>query len=154
MGTKRVGWARIRSLINENQNQIKIRNNKLRALTADTTLTAADSGDIFTLVTAVDVTLPAPGTGLRYRFLVKENTPATACTVVATSTLCFGSCLADTNGTLSLVANGTPGTGFTTATIHADTEQGAWLEYTSDGTNWYVHGSGTTASGNVWVAYT
>ena len=38
MGTKRVGWARIRSLINENQNQLKTRNHQVISAAAAKTL--------------------------------------------------------------------------------------------------------------------
>ena len=46
MGTKRVGWARIKSLINENENQLKRRNCAVEALTEDKPQAAApDGGD-------------------------------------------------------------------------------------------------------------
>jgi len=158
----RVGLARTQALIENLKRELQMNGSSLSgvkdgvvALTADKTLTALDSGRIITIdctSTGVDVTLPAAAKGLYYKFVVVENTPSNAATIVATSTLCFGSVLADFNGTLSVVANTTPGTGFTTATITVTTEQGSYLEYRCDGTNWYVNGSGTDASA-IWVAY-
>ena len=145
----RVGLARTQALIENLKRELQMNGSSLSgvkdgvvALTADKTLTALDSGRIIT----------AAAKGLYYKFVVVENTPSNAATIVATSTLCFGSVLADFNGTLSVVANTTPGTGFTTATITTTTEQGSYLEYRCDGTNWYVNGSGTDASA-IWVAY-
>lgn len=78
MGTKRVGWARIRSLINENTNQLKIRTAQLKAVTAATTLTADDSGAIihWTHGSAHDITLPTATVGLHYTFVLVAGAAA------------------------------------------------------------------------------
>ena len=70
MGTKRVGWARIKSLINENQNQLKIRNAQIITITnATQVLTAADSGaQILFAGAAATATLPAVAAGLNFKF--------------------------------------------------------------------------------------
>jgi len=82
MGTKRVGWARIRSLINENTaNQLssprkKVDNSTLNTASGATaTLTAAQGGTHFNIDGTDDivVNLPTPSTGnvgLHYSFLV------------------------------------------------------------------------------------
>ena len=72
MGTKRVGWARIRSLINENQNQLKRRNREVISAAAAKTLTAADSGAViyWTQADAHDITLPTAAAGLNYTFFI------------------------------------------------------------------------------------
>ena len=76
MGTKRVGWARIKSLINENQNALQTRYQSTKTTTADTTLTAADSGKTIFLdgSTTHDVTLPSAKTGLTFTFFLVNAT--------------------------------------------------------------------------------
>ena len=78
MGTKRVGWARIRSLINENQNQIGSPVVRLRsALTSATSLTNSDCGSIILLngaaaSTNVEHTMPTtPKLGMELKFLLQ-----------------------------------------------------------------------------------
>ena len=73
MGTKRVGWARIRSLINENQNEIKVRNKDILAVSAVKTLTAADSGATVYLTkngSGFNITLPDAEVGLSFKFVI------------------------------------------------------------------------------------
>ena len=81
MGTKRVGWARIRSLINENQNQItaprlKVDNTTLNTgADVTTTLTAAQGGTHFNIDGTDDIVVNMPAlsagnVGLHYSFLV------------------------------------------------------------------------------------
>jgi hypothetical protein len=76
MGTKRVGWARIRSLINENANQLGPRYTKVRSvLTADTTLTSADFGSVILLSGAaalnLEMVLPSsPPVGAELKFVL------------------------------------------------------------------------------------
>jgi len=72
MGTKRVGWARIKSLINENQNSLKMRKRvtKAAAASSTTTLTAADSGKVILLApNAAVVNLPSPEVGLHFEIV-------------------------------------------------------------------------------------
>jgi hypothetical protein len=82
MGTKRVGWARIRSLINENENQLGPRRAKVRsALTADTTLTAADYGRVILLdgssALNLEMVLPAnPPVGAELKFVLVATSNA------------------------------------------------------------------------------
>jgi len=73
MGTKRVGWARIQALINENQNQMKFRNVQYKAVSSATTLTAADSGAVIIWTHSAsnhDITLPAATVGLNFKFII------------------------------------------------------------------------------------
>jgi hypothetical protein len=88
MGTKRVGWARIKSLINENANQLAPRYRHVRtALSADTTLTAADYGKVILLdgssALNFTITLPTePTVGAELTFcLAAANNAATQCVV-------------------------------------------------------------------------
>ena len=68
MGTKRVGWARIQSLINENGNLMQLKRVQVKEVSATTTLTAADSGAtiVWTMGSAHDITLPAAEEGLHF----------------------------------------------------------------------------------------
>ena len=75
MGTKRVGWARIRSLINENGNQLQFRREVAPALLtdADTTLTTADNCGRINIVPDLTgtrtYTLPSPVAGRVIEFV-------------------------------------------------------------------------------------
>ena len=75
MGTKRVGWARIRSLINENDNQLKLKRPQIVAVTTDTTLKATQSGALiaWTLGTTHHITLPDAEVGLQYNFVIETG---------------------------------------------------------------------------------
>jgi len=83
MGTKRVGWARIKSLVNENQNDLKHRRASVKAaLTGNTTLTAADYGSVILIdasaaATNFTITLPtAPAVGDTFKFQLIKNSAA------------------------------------------------------------------------------
>ncbi len=73
MGSRRVGWARIKSLINENQNELKFRNLQVKSIATATTLTAGDSGALLVWTTSTDndrhITLPAAKAGLHFRVI-------------------------------------------------------------------------------------
>ena len=73
MGTKRVGWARIRSLINENGNQLAIPRVLQQSSSQIHTLTADDSGKSFYLADKFAITLPAAAAGLEFNFVLKED---------------------------------------------------------------------------------
>ena len=76
MGTKRVGMARVQSLINENVNQLKLKLQQQVSLvhnvTSNHTLTAAQSGATFfwTHGSAHDITLPAATAGMHFKFVI------------------------------------------------------------------------------------
>ncbi len=82
MGTKRVGWARIKSLINENQNELKTRNHEVLALNSagTLTLTAAQSGVTiyWTHGSAHNVRLPVAAPGLNFTFIVATKSSSNA----------------------------------------------------------------------------
>jgi len=139
MGTKRVGWARIKSLINENQNQLKLRNKVVRTLTSDTTLSESDSGSIIVMDTTaqVDVTLPAVAAGLNFHFCLKNST--TQSDIAATTSVILGN-MGATGGTAISMAG-------QTIVISTNAVAGDWLELVSDGTNWYASGYTGHASG-------
>ncbi len=73
MGVRQIGWARIKSLINENQNQLKHRNTQVVDVSEATTLSADQSGAVVLLdqsASAYDITLPAAAVGLSFTFVI------------------------------------------------------------------------------------
>ena len=84
MGTKRVGWARIKSLINENTNGLRFQNQNVETVTADKTLVADDSGKTFLInQNGIDVTLPTPTAGMNFKFVMAQDYATADCTVTA-----------------------------------------------------------------------
>jgi hypothetical protein len=76
MGTKRVGWARIKSLINENTNEMHFRRGAFDKGTATVSLTTKQSGKTIIvgplaagLAADTVFTLPTAAAGLHYRFV-------------------------------------------------------------------------------------
>jgi len=143
MGTKRVGWARIRSLINENQNQLHRKVDAIKTVTSDTTLSAADSGKIIMMgQNGVDITLPAATAGMNFTVIQYQDYVTAVCTVVAAA----GDFMAGAVGGPSAAAqNLADGSSNLTATWGTATLMGDRLHLVSDGTYWYV--SGTAAAG-------
>lgn len=92
MGTKRVGWARIRSLINENQNQLKTRNHQVISAAAAKTLTSDDSGATiyWTQSDAHDITLPAATAGLNFTFFIVAGSAHNHYIVTETDDVVYG----------------------------------------------------------------
>ena len=93
MGTKRVGWARIRSLINENQNEIKVRNTDIVAVTTTKTLVANDSGATVYMTkngSGYTVTLPAATVGSSFKFVIAAGGAANHYLTCAGSDGIFG----------------------------------------------------------------
>ena len=139
MGTKRVGWARIKSLINENSNQLKIRNEQVISVGAAETkvLTADDSGALVYLGGAgvATATLPAVAAGLNFRFY---STSARVHIVNGGAAVIQGSYHHNTNGsTLARVAVSNA----TSLALHsANPLIGDHFELSCDGTNWYLSG--------------
>ena len=80
MGTKRVGWARIRSLINENTNLMSIQAKRYVSGTETMSLTAEQSGQTVLVGAAAAglaadtiYTLPAASNGLNFKFVYVGN---------------------------------------------------------------------------------
>jgi hypothetical protein len=108
MGTKRVGWARIRSLINENQNQLKIRNDQVVAATT-TTLTAGQSGATIlwdASAAGTILTLPAAATGLNFKIILKDTVHTDDdCQITVTAGDCFYGVITLSSATIDKIAN-------------------------------------------------
>lgn len=142
MGTKRVGWARIRKLINENTNPLHHQHGVVVAITGNKTLTATDGGKKFTIGSAVAaVTLPTAavaGSGWSCEFWVNNETAAVTITAPGTD-LILGSVMTSADGgTLQLqpaTAIGTEVLTFTGTVVKGDHAK-LWC----DGTNYFVDG--------------
>ena len=113
------------------------------ALTADTTLTAADSGKVFFLdATGEEILLPAVGVsaGVKYKFIVTAAVAVSSWTIVATTAKIYGQVVEA--GLVQLAAAET-----TITLVHTSKATiGDWLTLESDGTNWYVAGQFAVAA--------
>ena len=139
MGTKRVGWARIRSLINENQNELKIRNREIISVGAAETkvLSANDSGALVLLGGAgvATATLPSVAKGLNFVFYA---TSAQIHVINGGASVIQG--VYYHNNALTTM-NRVAVANKSSLTLHASNPLiGDRLEFHSDGTNWYVYG--------------
>ena len=139
MGTKRVGMARVKSLINENTNQLKRRNQEIIQVGAGETkvLTAADSGALVYLGGGgvATATLPAVAAGLNFRFYV---TSAQVHIINGGATKIQGSYMHSSNkGTHAHVAIADK----SSLTLNSSNPAiGDFINLSCDGTNWYADG--------------
>lgn len=117
-----------------------------KAISADTTLTAADSGKSIILDAVGEaITLPAPADGLKFKFICSVTTATTDWTIVSATDVIYGSAqvagavvAASAENTITLVV--------------AKFLPGDWVSLESDGTNWYVEGSVVTTAGLTFTA--
>ena len=118
-------------------------------LTEASTLTQADSGKVFMLNSATEfaTTLPAPASGLHYKFICKAA-PASASYTIVTN----GSANIFIGGINELeVDTGDDGPydadGDTITFVDAVAVVGDWVEMISDGTSWYITGQANADGG-------
>lgn len=112
-----------------------------KAITADTTLTASDSGKIISLDAVGEaITLPAPSEGLNYEFECNTTTATSNWTITATDSIIYGS--AEVAGAVVAASAET-----TITLVVAKFLPGDWIRLRSDGTKWYVAGSVVTTAG-------
>ncbi len=93
MGTKRVGMARVKSLINENVNQLKLKNQEIKAVSAAIVLKASESGATVYLTkngSGYNVTLPAAKVGMSFKFVIAAGGAANHYIVSQTDDKIFG----------------------------------------------------------------
>jgi len=115
----------------------------VEVLTEATTLTAKDSGKLFSLQAAAGAAITLPSvtmTGFKAKFVVGLAFANTAWTVVAATNVIQG----------NVIVNSTdvPGANENTITFAKAAETlGDWAEVVSDGTNWYVSGVAYAAGG-------
>ena len=157
MGNRRVGWARIKSLINENTNEMHFRRGAFVKGTATVSLTAKQSGQTIIVgplaagLAADSVfSLPTAADGLWYRFVyVGGAADAHDIRVDAGS---------DTNFYIGGVNQHDPDNGGDdTTVVYSDNgsnsivnlltpNSGTWLEVYCDGTNWFITGTLVSAT--------
>jgi len=116
-------------------------------ITADPTITAADSGKTFFLnnATGFDTALPAPALGLRFRFIVGATAPTSGnhtLTTASNATVIFGSFSTAADGT----ACGIGATEDTISFVASTAITGDMVDIISDGTNWYTQGQCAVAT--------
>jgi len=86
MGTKRVGMARVKSLINENVNQLKFKLPQVIRVSGTRTLTEGESGAkvYWTLGSTHHITLPDATVGMHFDFVIEKGADA-AHTIISQS---------------------------------------------------------------------
>lgn len=127
---------------------ISISNDDLRqvletqVISSAITLSAADSGKLFSLNAAAgaQITLPAVATsaGLNFRFTVQALFATTAWTILAASSVIQGGVIVNSVNVLGANEN-------TITFAHAADTIGDFVQLYCDGVNWYVSGVGATA---------
>ena len=122
--------------------------NKSQLISADITLTEADSGKVFYVESSggtVAVTFPTGSSiedGIYYKFWVQENTPTAAITFAAGSAIVFGKI----NETEVDTGDDGPGssadgaTGVSNVIWGTSALQGDYLEFSAFGGKWYLNG--------------
>lgn len=117
-----------------------------QVLTAAKTLSRDDSWKTLylTLAGGFTVTLPLPYLGLRFRFIV-ATAPTTAYIIKtnATANIMYG--MTEERAGTAGVAGAAKNTFNFVANVAII---GDWVEFYSDGTNWYYHGMVDVAAGN------
>ena len=115
--------------------------NDYMSLTADTTLTASDSGKHILLDAVGEaITLPAPIAGVNYKFICNVTTATSDWVITATAAVIQGS--AQVAGAVVAASDETAVT-----LVVAKFLPGDWVSLESDGTSWFVEGSVVTAAG-------
>jgi len=111
-------------------------------LTADTTLTVADSGEVIFLDAVGEaITLPAvaDAANVKFKFIVAAAVITSAWTIVADAAKVFGS--VTEAGLVQLASAET-----TLTIVHTKSIEGDWITLESDGTNWYLAGQFSVAA--------
>jgi hypothetical protein len=112
-----------------------------KSISADTTLTASDSGKVILLDAVGEaITLPAVAAGLNYKFLCTANIITSAWTITAASKVISGS--AQVAGAVVAAAIEDVITFTHTVALIGD-----WVTIESDGSAWYVEGSAVASTG-------
>lgn len=116
-----------------------------KAISADTTLTASDSGKIISLDAVGEaITLPSPIAGLNYEFECNTTTATSDWVITATDAIIYGS--VELAGAVEAASAETSIT-----LVIAKFLPGDHIRLRSDGTKWYVSGSVVTALGVVFA---
>lgn len=118
----------------------------IKEISADTTLTPADSGKLIMLDAVGEaITLPSPTAGCNFKFMCSTTTATSNWTIVSSTDVIYGSAqvagavvAASAENTITLVV--------------AKFLPGDWVSLVSDGTKWYVEGSVVTSAGCTFTA--
>lgn len=122
-------------------NDVKRERDVYVSLSADTTLTAADSGKIFKLDEVGEViTLPAVSDGVNFKFVCETTTGTSDWTIINGADVMYGS--AEVAG--AIVACSAQDV---ITLVVAKFLPGDWVELSSDGSVWNVKGEVVTAAG-------
>ena len=148
MGTKRVGMARVKALINQNTNQLQMRRYNFQTISSDTTLTMADAGQIIAVngASALEVTLPsAANTGAWFRFVLSDNTAHVDIIQAGSGDDFVGSVMA--------LSNKDTGTASDTKVrfVASTALAGDYIEVYSNGVNWLISGQTAVNSGIIFA---
>ena len=113
------------------------------------TLTAKDSGKVFQLITSgtdgAAISLPAPEDGLNFTFVVGAAFATTDWTIVSATNV--------TEGNVLVAGAHVAGVNENTVSFVASAESiGDYVQYISDGTSWFVSGSGVTTGSITFTA--
>lgn len=112
-------------------------------VTAAITLTEEDSGKYYTLDAAGGaqvITLPSPSAGIRYDFVVQEDTPSNAITITATGAIIYGRVLEGEVDTSNDAPGSSGATGQTSFIVGTQANRGDSFRLVCDGTYWYAQG--------------
>jgi|TARA_R100001530_G_scaffold134336_1_gene109016 hypothetical protein len=115
----------------------------VEAITTTITLAAEDSGKFYTVDAAGGayvITLPSPTAGIRYDFVVVEDTPTGAVTITATGALIYGRVLEGEVDTDDDAVGSSGATGQTSFLIGTAANRGDSFRLVCDGTYWYAQG--------------
>lgn len=120
---------------------------KAETITEAKTLSYGDIGKVFYIESsggAYTITLPALRAGAHYKFVVQENTPTGDITIASSTTDIYGVLRqqADTNEDNMIACAGVTNVLFDTTCLKGDL-----LEFSCDGTNWYVDGKTSVQGG-------
>ena len=116
-------------------------NAAIKTVSADATLTGADSGKTILLgANGVDVTLPSAAAGLEFQIIMSADYDTEVCTVVqaAASEDFYGALYGSTQGENAATDADVAASANTKITFGSASLQGDRVRLISDGTGWYV----------------
>jgi len=129
-------------------NDVRRSRERIVEISADTTLTKADSGKTYMLDAIGEViTLPevSTSTGVNYKFICSTTAATSNWTIVAATNVIQGS--AQVAGSVVAASNEN-----TISLVVAKFLPGDWVTLDCDGTNWYVEASVVTTAGCTFTA--
>ena len=140
MGSKRVGMARVKALINENNNQLNVRHAGTKVVTADTTLSKEDSGKVILMAAnGIDITLPSAAAGMSFSIILTGDYDTAVCTVVqAAASEDFYGHVFFSESESAATDGDSGGSGDTKITFGTASKRGDRVELVSDGSVWYA----------------